>query len=281
MNRQAMRFAAALALAWATTACTPPVKLAPSAPLDAALGGAHRTEAFRARDRYRHPRETLEFFGLKPDQTVVEIWPAPGWYAEILAPYLRERGKYIAAGFVVSWEGAPQYRLDEMSELRARFAADPASYSRVEITELGKPDRWTAAPPESADLVLTFRNVHNWIAGDYEREMFAAFFRALKPGGTLGVVEHRAAPGTGIDVMKKSGYVTEDYVVQLAEAAGFKLVGKSEINANPRDTKDYAEGVWTLPPTLKLGDQDRERYLAIGESDRMTLKFVKPMLMSH
>ncbi len=241
-----------------------------------AVAGKHRTESFVARDRYRHPRETLEFFGIRPDMTVVEVWPATGWYAEILAPYLRESGKFIAAGYVVSWEGAPQWRIDAMNEFRQKLAAHPELYDRTVITELGKPDRWEAAPPGSADLVLTFRNVHNWISGDYERDMFAAFFKALKPGGTLGVVEHRAAPGTPIEAMKKTGYVTEEYVQQLAQAAGFRLAAKSEINANPKDTKDYADGVWTLPPSFKRGDQDRAKYQAIGESDRMTLKFVKP-----
>jgi predicted methyltransferase len=244
--------------------------------LDQAVASHERNEAFRARDKYRHPQETLEFFGLKPDMTVVEVWPAPGWYTEILAPYLRGRGKYIGAGFVTSWQGAPQWRVDAMKDYRAMLAAKPKLYDQVEITEVGKPDRWEAAPAGSVDLLLSFRNVHNWVAADYERDMFAAFYKALKPGGTLGVVEHRAAPGTSIEISKKSGYVTEDYVIALAEGAGFKLAGKSEINANPSDTKDYAEGVWTLPPTLKLGMQDRDKYVAIGESDRMTLKFAKP-----
>src|SRR5581483_9240558 len=244
--------------------------------LDRAIASSERNEAFKLRDPYRHPKETLEFFGLQPQMTVAEIWPAPGWYTEILAPYLRGRGKYIAAGFVTSWEGAPQWRVGAMKEYRALLAAKPKRYDQVQVTEVGKPDRWELAPAGSVDLVLTFRNVHNWIAAEYERDMFAAFYRALKPGGTLGVVEHRAAPGTSIEVTKKTGYVTEEYVIALAEGAGFRLAAKSEINANPKDSKDYPEGVWTLPPTLKLGDQDRAKYMEIGESDRMTLKFVKP-----
>jgi predicted methyltransferase len=244
--------------------------------LDDAIASPERDPAFKARDKYRHPKETLEFFGLQPTMTVVEIWPAAGWYTEILAPYLRGRGKYIAAGYVTSWQGAPQWRVDAMKEYRDKLAKKPKLYDQVEITEVGKPDRWEPAPAGSADLVLTFRNIHNWIAADYERDMFAAFYRALKPGGTLGVVEHRAAPGTSIEVTKKTGYVTEEYVISLAEGAGFKLAGKSEINANPKDTKDYPEGVWTLPPTLRLGQQDRDKYLEIGESDRMTLRFTKP-----
>jgi len=244
--------------------------------LDRAIASSERNEAFKLRDKYRHPKETLEFFGLQPQMTVAEVWPAPGWYTEILAPYLRGRGKYIAAGFVTSWEGAPQWRVDAMKEYRAMLAAKPKLYDQVQVTEVGKPDRWELAPAGSVDLVLTFRNVHNWVAASYEKEMFAAFFRALKAGGTLGVVEHRAAPGTSIEVTKQTGYVTEEYVIALAEGAGFKLAAKSEINANPKDSKDYPEGVWTLPPTLKLGDQDRAKYMEIGESDRMTLKFVKP-----
>jgi predicted methyltransferase len=252
--------------------------LSPGAPptLDEAIAGEHRTPAFRERDKYRHPKETLEFFGLRPDQTVVEIWPSGGWYTEILAPYLRLRGKYYAAGFVVSDENAPQYRRDIGAEFRQKLDAHPDRYDRVIVTELGRPDRWEACPPGAADLVLTFRNVHNWMNADYEREMFQAFYAALKPGGVLGVVEHRAKPGTRRKKMQKSGYVTEAHVIKVAEQAGFKLAARSEINANPKDTKNHPEGVWTLPPTLRLKDKDRAKYLAIGESDRMTLKFVKP-----
>jgi predicted methyltransferase len=241
------------------------------------INGPDRSESFRMRDRYRHPRETLEFFGVKPNLTVVEVWPAPGWYAEILAPYLRDTGRYIVAGFVTTWDGVPQWRIDAMSSLQQKFAARPDLYDRVQIVEIGKPDRWNPLPVESVDVVLTFRNVHNWMAGEYEREMFAAFFRMLKPGGTLGVVEHRALPGTDVEIMKKSGYVTEDYVIAIAQEAGFQFAAKSEANANPKDTKDYPGGVWTLPPSLKLGDENRAKYLEIGESDRMTLRFTKPL----
>ena len=244
--------------------------------LDEVIAGDHRTPAFVERDRYRHPKETLEFFGLKPGQTVVEVWPGGGWYTEILAPYLRHHGKYYAAGFVASDENAPAYRKRLTAELAAKFAARPDLYGQAVVTELGHPDHWVAAPPGSADLVLTFRNVHNWLGADYEDEMFQAFHAALKPGGVLGVVEHRARPGASREQMKKSGYMTEAYVIAIAEKAGFKLDAKSEINANPKDTADHAEGVWTLPPSLRLKDQDREKYLAIGESDRMTLRFVKP-----
>ncbi|MGH8441679.1 MAG: class I SAM-dependent methyltransferase [Nevskiaceae bacterium] len=242
--------------------------------LDPVLAGDHRTPAYVERDKYRHPKETLEFFGVRSDQTVVEVWPGRGWYTEILAPYLRDAGKYYAAGFAISSE-APKYMGDIARDFATKAAQRPDLYSAVVVSELGKPDRWFACPPGTADLVLTFRNVHNWVAGDFEDKMFRAFHTALKPGGVLGVVEHRAKPGTSREVMKESGYVTEAYVIELAEKAGFKLVGKSEINANPMDTTDHPEGVWTLPPVLRLKEVDRDKYLAIGESDRMTLRFVK------
>jgi len=254
--------------------------LSGGASLAEVIAGDHRTPEFAARDRYRHPRETLEFFGVKPDMTVVEVWPGGGWYTEILAPYLRERGTYYAAGFVVSDADAPAYRRNLTAKFKEKLEARPELYDRVRVTELGRPDRWEACPPGTADLVLTFRNVHNWMGADYERDMFRAFHAALKPGGTLGVVEHRARPGTSLEQMKKSGYVTEEYVIEVATAAGFRLVAKSDVNANPSDTTDHPEGVWTLPPTLRLGEKDRAKYLAIGESDRMTLKFVKPVLLA-
>lgn len=244
--------------------------------LQAAVAAPHRSEAFRARDVYRHPAETLDFFEVRPDLSVVEIWPGTGWYTEILAPLLRERGRYTAAGFVTG-EDATEYRRKVDLDFRAKLAAAPALYDRVQLTELGMPDRWAAVPAGSADRVLTFRNVHNWIAGHYEQSMFDAFYAALKPGGLLGVVEHRARPGTDLEKMRKSGYVTEAYVKELAQQAGFVFIGAAEINANPADTTDHPEGVWTLPPTLRLGVQDRAKYLAIGESDRMTLKFMKPV----
>jgi len=244
--------------------------------LDAVLAGPQRSAENRARDVYRHPAETLAFFGLKPNQHVVEVWPGGGWYAEILAPFLRESGRYTAAAFVTKGSEVPKWRVDMVASLRERFEAEPAVFGNPAITELGIPGSWTAAPSESADLVLTFRNVHNWLKGDYERRMFEAFYKALKPGGVLGVVEHRAKPGTPLEKMIASGYVTEALVIERAEAAGFKLDGRSEINANPKDSTDHPEGVWTLPPSLRLGDVDRGKYVAIGESDRMTLRFVKP-----
>jgi len=230
------------------------------------IAGPQRTPAFEARDRYRHPLEGLEFFGLKPDMSVVEIWPSGGWWTEILAPYLRAHGRYYAAI-------QPPFRDTAFHD---KLALAPQYYDRVIVTEAGPPDRWRIAPPGSVDLVLTFRNVHNWLQAGDEKQMFAAMYRALKPGGVLGLVEHRAASGTTRADWVKSGYVSQDFVIGLARKAGFRLVATSEINANPKDTKNYPKGVWTLPPTLALGENDRARYLAIGESDRMTLKFVKP-----
>ena len=245
--------------------------------LTEAIADPARSAEFRQRDGYRHPLKTLKFFGLTPTQTVVEIWPSQGWYTEILAPYLKAKGHYIAAGFVVSSDESPQWRKDMATEFSAKLKVDPGRYSAVTVTEIGLPKRWELAAPASVDVVLTFRNIHNWTAGGYDYQMFEAAAKALKPGGILGVVEHRAAPGTTLEQMKTSGYITEAYVIELANAVGLTLQARSEINANQKDTKDYPKGVWTLPPSLRLGDTDRKKYLAIGESDRMTLRFVKPL----
>ncbi|MBI1394997.1 MAG: methyltransferase [Betaproteobacteria bacterium] len=247
-----------------------------SASLDRAIAGDHRSPAHRARDVYRHPRETLLFLGLRPDMTVVEVWPAAGWYTEIIAPVLREAGTFYAARFPVSWDKAPGFLKAADKVLLGKIAERPDVYGDVKTTELLPPMYPDAAPAGSVDLVLTFRNVHNWAKSGSAEAMFKAFFRALKPGGVLGVVDHRAKPGTPFEAQIASGYLTERYVIETAEKAGFRLAAKSEVNANPRDTTDHPAGVWTLPPTFRLGDEDRARYSAIGESDRMTLKFVKP-----
>ena len=244
--------------------------------LAAAVASPARTASFVARDKYRHPLETLRFFGLRPDQTVVEIWPGRGWYLEILAPYLRDHGKYYAAIEAPDVAGAPKEAKENAAFLRKRIADDPANLGKVNITELHPPQLTEICPPGTADVVLTFRNVHNWIEAKDQQAQFQAFFKALKPGGVLGIVEHRAKPGTSLEAMSKSGYVNEAYVKKLAADAGFRFAGESPVNDNAKDTKDYPEGVWTLPPTLALGEKDRDKYLAIGESDRMTLKFVKP-----
>jgi predicted methyltransferase len=246
--------------------------------LRAAIAGSHRTPGFVARDGARHPYETLSFFGIRPDMTVIEIWPGGGWYTEILAPYLRERGRLYAAHFSADAE------LKYFRELRGSFlhklAAAPTLYDKVEVTEFDPPRAVAIAPPGSADLVLTFRNVHNWTmrGGGEARTLaaFAAFHRALKPGGVLGVVDHRLPADRPLAAQEESGYLREDFVIAVAERAGFVLAARSELNANPRDGADHPQGVWSLPPVLRGGEADRERYLAIGESDRMTLKFIKP-----
>jgi predicted methyltransferase len=244
-----------------------------AAKLDQVLAGSWRSDANKARDRYRHPKETLAFFGVKPEQTLVEITPGGGWYTEVLAPLMKDSGAYVAA---VAKPGKPEGEAaQDKSALQKMFDGDAAEFGQAK-TVVFDPKAPSFGAPGSADVVLTFRNVHNWVMADTASAMFKAFFDVLKPGGTLGVVDHRAAAGADLDKIRKSGYLPQDYVVKLATDAGFQLVAQSEINANPKDTKDYEKGVWTLPPTLTLGDKDKDKYLAIGESDRMTLKFEKP-----
>jgi predicted methyltransferase len=243
--------------------------------IDQALAGPHRAKGNGERDVYRHPRDTLLFFGLRPDMTVVEIWPGGGWYTEVLAPVVRGRGLLYAAHFYVD-KKSPPYMGTTRDNFRNKLAASPAIYDQVQITAFNAPDQLNIAPAGTVDMVLTFRNVHNWAAAKSDAAAFRAFYAALKPGGILGVVEHRAKDGASLEEMIKSGYMTEAYVISLAEKAGFKLAAKSEVNANPKDSKDHPRGVWTLPPTYRLGNQDRAKYAAIGESDRMTLRFVKP-----
>lgn len=251
-----------------------------------AIASQTRDPANVQRDHYRHPREVLEFFGIRPDMTVVEIWPSSGWWTEILAPYLRDKGTYYAAGFAADLKKTPGYQKKAQAAFLEKLKRNPRLYDQVKVTELSVPDRVDIAPPGSVDMVLTFRNAHNWVAGGYADQMFDIFYRVLKPGGILGVVDHRADPGTPLDVMKKSGYLTEKLVTDLAEKAGFKLEAESEVNANPLDPKvELPDGVWTLPPTLELcndmkAGQEKDacmaKYKAIGESDRMTLRFRKP-----
>ncbi|MDN5782350.1 MAG: methyltransferase [Luteimonas sp.] len=246
------------------------------AALQQAIAGSWRDPGNVLRDRYRHPAETLAFFGVKPGQTVIEITPGGGWYAEILAPLLRGDGHYVAAvvdPMAVKEGGSRDYQQKSKSGLAAKFAAAPAQFDQAGVVDYD-PNAPVFGTPGSADLVLTFRNVHNWRKAGQAEGMFRGFFAALKPGGTLGVVEHRAA--ADVDSDDKSGYVGEQQVIAMAEAAGFKLDAKSEVNANPKDTKDYPGGVWTLPPSNSHDAADDAKYRAIGESDRMTLRFVKP-----
>ena len=239
----------------------PAAVLAKDAALAEAVSAQHRSPNFVARDQYRRPQDVLEFAGLKQNMTVVEAAPGGGYWTEILAPYLRDKGVYYNA---VSARALPS--------LRKKLDGDEAVYGKVNVTDLSG----EIAPAGSADLVVTFRNVHNWMAQGVADQTFKAFYDALKPGGTLLVEEHRAPADQPQDPKAVSGYVREDYTVGLAQKAGFKLVGKSEMLANPKDTKDWPKGVWTLPPTLALGDQDRAKYVAIGEADNFLLKFEKP-----
>ena len=247
---------------------------AAQAALAAAIASPARTPANVARDPHRHPLETLAFFEVRPNDTVVELWPGGGWYTEILAPYL-------AAGGGRLYAAAPDWGLNGVRKLKE---SNPALYGAVLTADFPAFDSSaTPVPDGSADVVLTFRNVHNWRMGyrrddkqDYSAEAFRQIYAMLKPGGVLGVVDHRLPESASDERERNSGYIKVSTVRRLAEAAGFRLAGSSEVNANPRDSADWPDGVWTLPPSLRLGDKDRARYLAIGESDRMTLKFVKP-----
>jgi predicted methyltransferase len=258
------RFAIAAALCVAAAAPAAAASVDPA--LAAAIAAPSRSDANKARDQYRHPAETLTYFGLKPTMTVVEVAPGGGWYSEILAPYLAAKGHYIAAFEQEGPNGAKA-----LARYKDKLAA--AKLDKVTITDFAG-GKGPIAPAGTADLVLTFRNVHNWTADGSAGDAFKSFYAALKKGGVLGIVDHRR-PENQADV-KDSGYVKVSDVRKLAEAAGFKFVGASDINANPKDTHDYPKGVWTLPPTYAEGDKDKAKYAAIGESDRMTLKFVKP-----
>ncbi len=264
----ALSAVAAAGVAIAACAATPATNK-PSAALVAAVGAATRTPANTARDKYRHPVETLSFFGVKPTDKVVEIWPAGGWYTEIIAPYVARAGTYYAAAPAGERGRAGMVKL---------MAANPAAYGKIQLATFPSMDGVGKVPDGSVDVVLTFRNVHNWSFGktDLTQAAFDQMFAMLKPGGTLGLVEHHLPESMAGTTEAKSGYMKRSSVVRFAEKAGFKLVGESAVNANPKDTHDYDTGVWTLPPVLAKGEVDRARYVAIGESDRMTLKFAKP-----
>jgi predicted methyltransferase len=265
-------FPLALAFTAAFVATAAPAQK-PSAALRDAVSGPHRTEANRARDPYRHPAETLAFFGIKPTDTVVELWPGGGWYTEILANYLSNGGTLIAA--------APGAR--GLESLTKRLDGNPTLYGKVQKANFPTVLGGTGVAPGTADAVLTFRNVHNWRMGymqpektDYSAEAFREIYTMLKPGGILGIVDHRLPESASDERERTSGYIKTSTIRRLAEQAGFKLVASSEINANKKDTADYPKGVWTLPPNYAEGETDRAKYQAIGESDRMTLKFMKP-----
>jgi predicted methyltransferase len=265
--RLSLFLALAFALATPASAADPELKMA--------VADAQRSPAFRDRDLYRHPFDELEFFGIRPDAAVVEIWPATGYWTEILAPYLHDHGQYTVAGLPAD---TGKEDIDKArTKLQAKLSGDPGRYGRVTVTQFGH-DHYEIAPPGSADFVLTFSNLHNWMSAGYADAAMAAFFAALKPGGVLGIEDHRGRDTLPQDPKAANGYVRQDYAIELAKRAGFAFEGASEINANPKDTKDWPEGVWTLPPTLRLGDQDRAKYEAIGEADNFVLKFRKPAL---
>lgn len=243
---------------------------AEDAALRAAIAGPHRSERFIKRDSARHPYEELRFFGVTPRASVIEIWPGGGYWTEILAPYLHDHGTYYAA--IEAPAAGTEFAT---APFKAKLESTPAIYGRVRLTELGSSDT-ALVPDQSADVILTFRNLHNWLKQGNAKDILARFYRALKPGGVLGIEDHRGQRDVPQDPKALDGYVRQDYAIALVESAGFRFVAASEINANPKDTANWPKGVWTLPPTFALGDTDRERYAAIGEADNFVLKFRKP-----
>ena len=244
--------------------------------LDAAVGNPARSAKFIARDKARHPVDELAFFGLTPQSTVVEIWPGGGYWTEILAPFLKNRGAYYVALQGKGGDEAADAEADKLKALfRDKVEADKPTYGKITPTVLGV-GQFDIAPPGSADFVLSFRNLHNWMKEGFASDALAAFYRALKPGGVLGLEDHRGQRNSPQDPKAADGYVRQDYAIALAQKAGFEFIGSSEINANPKDTANWPKGVWTLPPTFGLGDQDRAKYAAIGEADSFVLKFRKP-----
>jgi predicted methyltransferase len=270
---QSPRFRALFAATLVTfvASVTSSAATSPDAALVSAVGSPARSPTAVARDAARHPVEELTFFGLAPTMTVVELWPGGGYWTDILGPYLAPKGHYYIA------LPAPGNAEEDagVKRFRARIAAEKDRLGTLHETTLGA-GHFDIAPPGSADLVLTFRNLHNWMDEGYADEALAASFKALKPGGILGIEEHRGRNDQPQDPKAKNGYVRQDYTIALAKKAGFEYVASSEVNANPRDTKDWVDGVWTLPPALSQGEKDRARYVAIGEADNFVLKFRKP-----
>lgn len=240
--------------------------------LQAAIASEFRSKD-AVRDKYRHPAETLTFFQVKPTDTVIEITPGGGWYSNILGPYLAKQGKLIAASF--PHDARPAFRGRMGKRFEAHVAKNAAQFATTEVIHFYPPAN-PSMGEAIADVVVTFRNTHNWINDGVEQQVVAAAFKALKPGGVFGVVQHRGREGANPQKSAGTGYVPSDYVIKLATEAGFVLEARSEVNANPKDIKAYRRGVWTLPPSLRLGERDKAKYLAIGESDRMTLRFRKP-----
>ena len=258
-------------------AAQPELDATTSSALDDAMSGEHRSAENKARDKYRHPKETLAFFGFRSDMTVVEIWPGGGWYTEILAPALKENGKLYAVQYSVN----PQYSYQRryFGAFLTKAGESPDVFRDVIVTAMDFPYQLNIAPSGAADLVVTFRNAHNWVSSGYHKASaqlaFQAMFDVLKPGGVLGIVDHRWPDAENEDPHAEDGYISEQRLIAFAEEAGFEFAGRSDVNRNAKDTHDHPEGVWTLPPSFALDEQDREKYLAIGESDRLTIKFVK------
>jgi predicted methyltransferase len=272
MRRLFAAFIATAALAAPFALQSKPAAPSTQAALAAAVTAPNRSEANRARDKYRSPAATLAFFGVKPTDHVVEIWPGGGWYTEVLAPYLAPNGKLTIAPPLARAAG-----------IAKKLDADPAAYGKVARANFPSALGGTPVTAGTADAVLTFRNVHNWRMGamaageaDYSAAAFRELFAMLKPGGILGIEDHRLPENADSARERTSGYMKVSTIKALAAQAGFQFAGESQVNANPRDTHDWPKGVWTLPPSFAEGDKDRARFAAIGESDRMTLKFVKP-----
>ena len=259
-------------------AAQPELDATTSSALDDAMSGEHRSAENKARDKYRRPKETLAFFGFRSDMTVVEIWPGGGWYTEILAPALKKNGKLYAVQYSVN----PQYSYQRryFGAFLTKAGESPDVFRDVIVTAMDFPYQLNIAPSGAADLVVTFRNAHNWVSSGYHKASaqlaFQAMFDVLKPGGVLGIVDHRWPDAENEDPHAEDGYISEQRLIAFAKEAGFEFAGRSDVNRNSKDTHDHPEGVWTLPPSLALDEQDREKYLAIGESDRLTIKFAKP-----
>lgn len=274
MNTLAASLILSGAFGLSTLSATANAHVHENAALDSAVKSDFRQTKNSARDKYRHPKETIEFFGVQPTDTVIELWPGGGWYAEILAPYLANKGHYIGGNFNANPDDEKQrngYRAKAGKKFEKWIADNQAKLGNASTVTFDPPSFYAMGDDNSADVVLTFRNLHNWAMKGYLEPVFDSAYKVLKSGGTFGIVEHRANPGMD----PKTGYMDQAQMIKLAEKAGFTFVESSEINANAKDTKDYPKGVWTLPPRLALDDQDKEKYLAIGESDRMTLKFIK------
>jgi predicted methyltransferase len=241
--------------------------------LDGILAGSQRTVADRGRDSYRHPKETLLFFGIRPGLRVLQVWPETGWYTKIIAPLLQPEGRFVAA--LIAPDPGSRFLQARLAAYHGLLASRPDLYGTAQVVTfpLNGSD---VLPPGSVDMVLSFGDLHEWMAAGDAQQALTTIYRALAPGGVFGVVDNRGDPAVPQDLRAKNGYVRQDYAIRLIEGAGFRLVASSEVNANPKDTKNYPAGVWTLPPDYRLGNIDRAQYEAIGESDRFTLKFVKP-----